>query len=119
MSIGWNRESEDLLVFTVVGEVSVADLNKVEQETEELIAGSMNWKLLVLFEGFRGFTSEAGWGLTNLSDDLDRNVHKMALVGPPEWRDELEMFALKGLSPVEIDYFYTEADARSWLQVPG
>ena len=34
---------------------------------------------------------------------------------PLEWRDEVEMFTLKGMRPLEIEYFTDESQARSWL----
>ena len=41
----------------------------------------------------------------------------MAISGPPEWRDQIEMFTLKGLRPIEIEYFNSEEEARDWLGV--
>ena len=115
MGVAWARESEKLMVYTVTGELAIADMQAIETETDELILGGENWKVLVLLKDFEGWSKEEGWGNTTLVEKTDKNVDRMALVGPIEWRDQVEMFTLKGMRPVEIEYFTTETEARDWL----
>jgi len=117
MPIEWNCEKTDLIVYYVRGELGLAELEKVQQESDQLIVRASNWKVLVLLEDFAGWAKESGWGNTALIEETDQNVDRMAIVGPPQWRDQVEMFTLKGLRPVDIEYFSTETDARAWLGV--
>lgn len=115
MAIAFQRESDGLIVYTVSGRLGIAEMDAIEHETDTLYQERSNWKVLVLLQDFAGWTAEDGWGNTRLIDETDENVDRMALVGPPKWRDQVEMFTLKGMRPIEIEYFSDESQARAWL----
>jgi len=119
MPVEWKREQDNLVVYTVTGELSVAELDNVQQQTDTILKQGSDWKVLVVLQGFEGWKKEQGWGNTSLIDETDQNVVRMALVGEPQWRDEVEMFTLKGMRPLEIEYFTGESQARSWLGAAG
>ena len=115
MAIEWQVETEGLMVYRVSGVLSIDEMVGADKETQVLIDAGNSWKVLVLLDGFEGWSNEKGWGNTLLADRADEHVTRMAVAGPAEWRDRVEMFVLKGMRPVEIEYFYTEKDARDWL----
>ena len=115
MALNWNREQDDLIVYTVTGKLSITETEKSHQETDPILQQGSNWKVLVVLQDFEGWKKEEGWANTSLIDETDQSVKRMALVGPLEWRDEVEMFTLKGMRPLEIEYFTDESQARSWL----
>ena len=117
MAIGWKIEAGNLMVYTVSGQFGIGEMEQAQQETDSLLTGDGGWKILVLLENFEGWSKEEGWEKTSLIDETDQNVERMALVGPIAWRDQAEMFTLKGMRPLEIEYFTEEAAARSWLGV--
>ena len=117
MPISWNQEQDDLIVYTVSRQLGIAEMDNSQQETESILMQGSNWKVLVVLQDFEGWKKEEGWANTSLIDETDKNVLRMALVGPQQWRDEVEMFTLKGMRPLEIEYFTDESQARSWLGV--
>jgi hypothetical protein len=117
MAVEWKTEAGNLMVYTVSGQLGIGELEQAQQETDSLLMGGTGWRILVLLENFEGWSKEKGWEKTGLIDETDQNVDRMAFVGPMAWRDQVEMFTLKGLRPLEIEYFDEEAAARAWLGV--
>ena len=117
MAIEWKAEKDDLMVYRVSGELGINELEQAQQETDAALTSRKNWKVMVVLQDFEGWSKEAGWENTSLIDETDENVDRMALVGTIEWRDQVEMFTLKGMRPLEIEYFSSEDEARAWLGV--
>jgi hypothetical protein len=117
MAITWKTETDNLMIYTVSGQLGIDEMDQAQQETDSLLMGGQGWKVLVVLIDFEGWSKEKGWENSSLIDETDRNVERMALVGPMEWRDQVEMFTLKGMRPLEIEYFTDEGDARAWLGV--
>ena len=110
-------EKDDLLVFLVSGKLGISELEQARLETDPILTARKNWKVMVVLQNFEGWSKEPGWENTSLIDETDENVDRMALVGPIEWQDQVEMFTLKGMRPLEIEYFASDAEARIWLGV--
>ena len=72
---------------------------------------------LVLLDGFEGWEEAEEWGELRFVERNDSILRRVAIVGEERWRDPMEMFMLKGLRPVEIEYFIADAEeeARAWL----
>jgi hypothetical protein len=117
VAIEWKTEKDDLLVFRVSGKLSISEMGQAQSETDPILSAANNWKVMVVLSVFEGWSKEPGWENTSLIDETDKNVERMALVGPIEWRDQVEMFTLKGMRPLEIEYFTSEDEARAWLGV--
>ena len=115
MAIKWRTEADNLMVYTVSARLGISEIDQAQEETDPLLKGAKGWRVLVVLENFAGWAKEEGWDKTSLVDETDQNVDRMALVGPIEWRDQVEMFTLKGLRPLEIEYFTDEDAARAWL----
>ena len=117
MAVEWKAEKDNLLVFLVSGKLGISELEQAQLEATPVLTAGKNWKVMVVLQDFAGWSKEAGWENTSLIDETDENVDRMALVGPVEWRDQVEMFTLKGMRPLEIEYFSSEDEARAWLSV--
>ena len=88
---------------------------------EALIGGSATGKIriLTLLEDFEG------WEATDWDDDRinqfqwghDGDVERMAIVGPPEWEEDVLAFTGYPFTAKDVRYFIptSEADARDWL----
>ncbi len=116
MAIGLETESDQLIIYRVSSELSIADMQRIEEVVDQrLSTGSSRYNALILLEDFSGWTKESGWDNTSLADKTNKIIDRMAIVGPEKWRDQVEMFTLKGLRPVQIEYFTEERAARDWL----
>lgn len=119
MAINWQLESDHLGLLRVSGVLSVAELDSVQAEIVPAIRNSGAFSMLIMLENFDGWSAEEGWEDTSFTDDNDAGIKKMAFVGEERWRDLIYAFTLKGMRPVEIEYFATEEEARSWLGEAG
>lgn len=73
--------------------------------------------MLVQLEDFAGWESTEQWGDVNFFFRHDQDIERIAVVGDPCWRDQMEMFLLADYRQAEVRCF-TETDlepARAWL----
>ena len=115
MPLVWNHEAEKMLVVKVSGELAQSDIKGFQQEVGPVLEGAEDVALLVILEDFAGWQTEKGWEDTSFADSYDEHLSRFAIVGDEQWRDQVLMFALAGLRPVEIEYFNDESAARGWL----
>jgi hypothetical protein len=117
MAVKWEHESTDLLVARISGKLIKSEMAEFQAAVEPIVQASGNMQLLVILEGFEGWEAGKGWEDTGFTDKNDEYLSRFAIVGDEKWRDEMLMFSLAGLRPVEIEYFPTgdEALARAWL----
>jgi len=111
------HESTHFLVARIRGELSQMELKEFQGAAGPLFKASGDMRLLVILEDFNGWESGRGWEDASFAEEYDPYLTRFAIVGDEAWRDQVLMFALAGLRPVEIEYFATEneAEARSWL----
>jgi len=116
MAISWKIENGNTIIFEVTGELGKAEHQKIMTEIESVIQKLGRIKLLVLLNEFSGWESANDWEDTS-TDKIDPFVDKFAIVGDEKWRELAEVFTLKGLRPVPIEYFdeTQEQAARQWL----
>ena len=115
MAIDWKLESQHMGMLRVSGVLGVAQLAGAQAGIGAAVQSSGAFSMLVLLQGFEGWSSEQGWEDTSFTDDNDDQIKKMAFVGVERWRDLIYAFTLRGLRPVDIEYFESEAEARAWL----
>jgi hypothetical protein len=117
MPVKWEHESADLLVARINGKLITSELAEFQLAVAPIIQASGNMQLLVILEDFEGWEAGKGWEDTGFTDANDEYLSRFAIVGDEKWRDEVLMFSLAGLRPVEIQYFLLdeEATARAWL----
>ena len=69
-------------------------------------------------EAAAGWDADKDWGDITASEKVDPYIKKMAIVGDNKWRDLADVFTLKGLRYLPIEYFETsqEEEAHHWLE---
>jgi hypothetical protein len=117
MSFSWEHESEHLLVVRISGELAKTDIATLNQEVAPIVQASGELLFLVVLEDFTGWEAGKGWEDTSFADENDEHLSRFAIVGEEQWRDQVLMFSLAGMRPVEIEYFVDESTARDWLGV--
>jgi hypothetical protein len=115
MPVKWEHESADLLVARINGKLTKSELGEFQLAVAPIIQASGNMQLLVMLEDFEGWEAGKGWEDTGFTDANDEYLARFAIVGDEKWRDEVLMFSLAGLRPVEIQYFLSDEEARGWL----
>jgi len=116
MAIEWKVEQGNLAIFEVSGQLGKSEYQQIQGEIETLVQRIGHIKILVWLKDFSGWEAAKGWEETS-TEHIDPYITKMAIVGDEKWRDLVEVFTLKGLRPVPIEYFASETDesARLWL----
>jgi hypothetical protein len=115
MSFSWEQESEHLLVARISGELAKTDIATLNKEVAPIVQASGEILFLVVLENFAGWEAGKGWEDTSFADENDQYLSRFAIVGEEQWRDQVLMFSLAGMRPVEIEYFTAEDAARDWL----
>jgi len=117
MAIEWKLEDNNLAIFRISGQLGKTEYQGIQADMEAIVKKVGHIRILVLLKDFSGWEAVEGWEDTSLTDRIDPYIKKFAIVGDEQWRDLVEVFTLKGLRPVPIEYFeaYQEQMAREWL----
>ena len=117
MPIRWQVEEDNLVVLRVSGLLGLQEYRHAQGEMEATIKKLGKVSLLILLQNFTGWEDVEGWDDLSFVQRNDPFITKMAIVGDEKWRDMAYMFTLKGLRPVPIEYFASDAQraARQWL----
>ena len=117
MSANLEQHPDRLLVLCVSGELKKAELDSVQTEFVEKIAGAGSVKLLVLLENFTGWERSEAWGDTDFFFSHRDDFEKISIVGDPRWEAQMLAFAGAGLRKGPVKFFpeTNEAEARAWL----
>ena len=115
MPVKWEHESTNLLVARITGKLAKPEIKEFQDAVAPIIQATGNMQFLVILDGFEGWEAGKGWEDTGFTDANDEYLSRFAIVGDEKWRDEVLMFSLAGLRPVEIQYFLSDEEARAWL----
>ena len=117
MSANLEQHDDRLLVLRITGELKISELDAVQTEFEQKIAGAGPVKLLVLLENFSGWERSEGWGDTDFFFSHRNDFEKIAVVGHPGWEAPVLAFTGAGLrkGPVKCFPETGEPEARAWL----
>lgn len=117
MSANLEQHPDRLLVLRVGGELKKSELDAVQAEFVEKIAGAGTVKLLVLLENFTGWERGEQWGDTDFFFSHRDDFEKIAVVGNPRWEAPVLAFTGAGLrkGPVKLFPETAESEARAWL----
>lgn len=117
MPIEWKQESEDLAVCRVSGRLSFEEFASIQASPAEIEQAERKISSLVFLDDFEGWDEAEEWGELRFVEGNDALLKKVAVVGELRWKDQMEMFMLKGLRPVDIEYFGPDDEdlARLWL----
>ena len=119
MSASLEQHPDRLLVLRVGGQLKKFELDAVQAEFVEKIAGTGTVKLLVLLEDFIGWERTQAWGDTDFFFSHRNDFEKIAVVGNPRWEAEVLAFTGAGLRKGPVKFFPEtgETEARAWLAV--
>ena len=94
-----------------------SELDAVQSEFVEKIAGSGPVKLLVLLENFTGWERGEQWSDTDFFFSHRNDFERIAVVGNSKWEAQVLAFAGAGLrkGPVKMFPDTGESAARAWL----
>lgn len=117
MGIDQLSSSKPILCFKVTGTLTKEEVDWLQSKA---VAGIKSWskvRALVILEDFQGWKKGPGWDDMSFSNEHDRNIEKMAIVGPEQWRDWACAFAGKGFRSVAVEYFVPSQleRAKDWL----
>ena len=117
MAIEWSVKEGNLVELVVSGQLVFEEYLNVQAKLESTVRETGECRILVLLKDFAGWDSNKGWGDPTATGRTDPFIKKFAIVGDEKWRDLVEVFTLKGLRPVPIEYFASENEqqARDWL----
>ena len=117
MTVKQNIEDGNLVVFEVSGQLGQQEHQQIISELEDIIQRIGHISILVLLKDFSGWEQSDYWADIQ-TDQIDPYIRKFAIVGDEKWKALAEVFTLKGLRPVNIEYFSDNSDvsARSWLE---
>ena len=117
MAVECQLEENGVFVVNISGQLDKNEMEEIQKNCEAAISQLGQVKILVFIKDFAGWEKGQDWEDTSFSDRNDQNIKKMAIVGEEQWRDMIDMFTLKGLRPVAIEYFTDDQkeEARQWL----
>ena len=117
MSANLEQHDDRLLVLRVGGELKKSELDAVQSESGEKIAGAGTVKLLVLLENFTGWERGEQWADTDFFFSHRNDFEKIGVVGHPRWEAHVLAFTGAGLRKGPVRFFPEtgEPEARAWL----
>ena len=117
MSVFRLSSSKPILSFKISGTLTRADLGQLQTTAIERIEDWGKVSALVILNDFLGWEKGAGLEDMFFAPEHDRNIEKIAIVGPEQWRDLVYAFAGKGFRPAAIEYFLPSQleTAKKWL----
>lgn len=112
------NESGPIVSAKISGELTVAEVGRLQGLALEAIQRSGKIRGLLILENFRGWKREADWGDVSFLTRHDKDIAKIAVVGEEKWRDPFYAFLAKGFRQAEVEYFLPgdAAKARAWLE---
>jgi hypothetical protein len=117
MSANLEKYNDRLCILRIGGELKKSELDAVQVEFVQMIAGVGSIKLLVLSENFTGWERTEAWGDTDFFFSHRNDFEKIAVVGEPRWEAQVLAFTGAGLRKGPVKFFpeTDEAAARAWL----
>jgi len=117
MPIEWSIKDDNLLEIIVTGQLVYTEFQDIQGHMATVIRDKGKCRLLVILKNFAGWDAAEGWADSSSTEETDPYIHKFAIVGEEKWRDMVELFTLKGMRPIPIEYFPDDKEqaARDWL----
>jgi hypothetical protein len=115
MPVDAREEGSDMVVITVRGRMAPADQAALLYSVAKAVERAGKIRLLAVLRDFEGWTIGEDWADDALRLQSDAPIIKMAIVGEARWKDDVFAFIAKPFRNRPIEYFESEAAARSWL----
>jgi hypothetical protein len=119
MSANVEQHADRLLVLRVGGELKKSELDAVQFEFVQKIAGARTVKLLALLENFTGWERGEAWGDTDFFFSHRNDFEKIAVVGNPRWEAQVLAFTGAGLRKGPVKLFLKRASPRRARGLPS
>ena len=115
MPVDARQEKPDLVHVTLRGRIAPADHAALLACVAQATGRAGRVRLLIVLRDFEGWTSGEEWGDDALLLQDDSAIVKAAIVGQERWKDDVFTFVARPFRGIPIEYFDSEAAARSWL----
>ena len=102
----------------IAGELDKVEVSQIHAAALEAMRRCGMISALFILDNFGGWKREKGWGEIKFLIEHDKDISRIAAVGPEEWRDFVYAFLAKGLRQAAVEYFLPAdlAKARAWLE---
>ena len=110
--------ADAVVCVRIRGVMQMADLEALQTVAKELIEKGKKVRLLAILENFKGWEKGVDWGDVGFLMEQGNDIVKMAIVGEERWKDEVFLFAGKGLRTTEMEFFPLPAlqEAEVWVR---
>src|SRR5947199_10126120 len=88
MSMETRIEDQRLLVVRINGILRRTEFEESQRAAAKMIREIGKLTALVLLDGFQGWERTEEWGDVSFLMEHDRDVAKIAIVGPEKWREQ-------------------------------
>ncbi len=118
MEIKWTMSKDNLIEINLTGQLVFKTYLEFQAKLEPIAKKAGEVRLLAILHDFTGWDDDKGWEDSSIADRNDQYLKKMAIVGDEKWRALVELFTLKGMRSVAIEYFSSDKEqaARDWLE---
>ncbi len=115
MPVDAHEEAGDLVRLTVTGQMKTADQAALMYFITKAVERHGRIRLLVVLDGFEGWERDEGWSDDSLRLQDESVILKAAFAGEPRWQESMLLFVSAPFRNIPIEYFDSEAAARTWL----
>ena len=117
MSVVMHHEQANVYRVEVRGTLHKADIERCEERLAVEMDRVGPVRLLFVLTDFEGWEPRAAWSDLSFYATRGDDVERIAIVGPPAWRNEALMFVGADLRRAPVAYFPAGAagEARAWL----
>ena len=112
-----HRESNNLYVLRLSGEVQRSEFDKVQDNTAAEIDRGVKPRILAILENFEGWEKSVPWSNLDFHYWHSNEIVKIAIVGEQRWERAAIAFAGAGFRNAPVKFFPDSqlAEARAWL----
>jgi hypothetical protein len=118
MTISSHRITDRVHRLTLSGLLTWAEFQSFLSQVEAgNVFASGKVRVLIHLENFSGWEPGDQWGDVSFFFRHDQDIERIAVVGEPRWRDQMQMFLFADYRQAEARFF-AETDlepARAWL----
>lgn len=112
------RIDDTLISVRIRGAMRLADQQALQSLAGEMIAQGKKPRCLIVAEDFQGWDKRDDWNDIGFFMAHADDIEKMAIVGDERWKDDVFLFAGKGLRTTEVEFFPSSAlkEAEAWVR---
>ncbi|HEY1265993.1 MAG TPA: STAS/SEC14 domain-containing protein [Candidatus Binatia bacterium] len=107
-----------IVTAKISGELSINEVSQLQNASLGAIERHGRISALLFLENFQGWKREGGWGDLTFMNEHDKNIAKIAVIGEPQWKDDVCAFLAKGFRSAAVEFFLPSEPykARQWLK---